>query len=343
MMLAGAAELGLVSGKLKSEWWKLCVPAAFAVAGAAFLIHEANPWLYSRSAFVHHACGWIAADRRAVPARGGVQAALAAVRHRLRDRVHRGRGRALQLPRRCTCVRAPQPLGGGGAPVKRLLLVAAVVALALPASASAHATLLQMSPAVGQRLAASPHVVRLTFDQSVTTLPNGIRVYDARGRLVSGAAHGAADSPRAIEVTLQRLPRGAYTVRWSDDLERQPRRARRVHVRRPREGPGAEPGVRRDRPDDLRAHRPLAVLHLPRAADGRSRVPAVRASRRHHAGGGAAVLPAHRRGRGRGARGRDRRVPAAGARTRFSCRSRRSCTATCRPSRTTPGSARRSW
>ena len=59
MMLAGAAELALISGKLKSEWWKLCVPLAFAVSGAAFLIHEANPWLYSRSAFVHHACGWI--------------------------------------------------------------------------------------------------------------------------------------------------------------------------------------------------------------------------------------------------------------------------------------------
>ena len=59
MMLAGAAELGLVSGKLKSEWWRLCVPLAFAVSGAAFLIHEANPWLYARSAFVHHACGWI--------------------------------------------------------------------------------------------------------------------------------------------------------------------------------------------------------------------------------------------------------------------------------------------
>jgi hypothetical protein len=58
MMLAGAAELGLVSGKLRSELWKLAVPAAFAVSGAAFLIHEANPWLYSRSAFVHHVCGW---------------------------------------------------------------------------------------------------------------------------------------------------------------------------------------------------------------------------------------------------------------------------------------------
>lgn len=58
MMLAGAAELGLVSGKLRSDWWKLAVPAMFAVSGAAFLIHEANPWLYSRSAFVHHVCGW---------------------------------------------------------------------------------------------------------------------------------------------------------------------------------------------------------------------------------------------------------------------------------------------
>ncbi|HKP18033.1 MAG TPA: hypothetical protein VJT84_06100 [Gaiellaceae bacterium] len=58
MMLAGAAELGLVRGKLRSELWKLAVPVSFAVSGAAFLIHEANPWLYSRSAFVHHACGW---------------------------------------------------------------------------------------------------------------------------------------------------------------------------------------------------------------------------------------------------------------------------------------------
>ncbi len=58
MMLAGAAELGLASGKLRSEWWRLCVPLAFAVSGSAFLIHETNPWLYSRSAFIHHVCGW---------------------------------------------------------------------------------------------------------------------------------------------------------------------------------------------------------------------------------------------------------------------------------------------
>jgi len=60
LMLAGAAELGLVSGKLTSRWWYLCSAAGLAVAGIAFLIHEQNPWLFSRAAFLHHALGWTA-------------------------------------------------------------------------------------------------------------------------------------------------------------------------------------------------------------------------------------------------------------------------------------------
>jgi len=58
MMLAGAAQLGLVRGKLKSRLWELTVPLALAVSGAAFLIHEQNGWLFSRSAFLHHVMGW---------------------------------------------------------------------------------------------------------------------------------------------------------------------------------------------------------------------------------------------------------------------------------------------
>jgi hypothetical protein len=58
MMLAGAAQLGLVSGKLESELWQLTVPLALVVSGAAFLVHEQNGWLWSRSAFVHHFLGW---------------------------------------------------------------------------------------------------------------------------------------------------------------------------------------------------------------------------------------------------------------------------------------------
>jgi hypothetical protein len=58
MMLSGAAELALVRGKLRDERWKLTTALAFAVSGAAFLIHEQNGWLFSRAAFLHHAIGW---------------------------------------------------------------------------------------------------------------------------------------------------------------------------------------------------------------------------------------------------------------------------------------------
>ena len=58
MMLAGAAELGLARGKLKSPYWALTVTLAFAVSGAAMLVHEQQPWLFSRSAFLHHLSGW---------------------------------------------------------------------------------------------------------------------------------------------------------------------------------------------------------------------------------------------------------------------------------------------
>ena len=57
-MAMGAVELALVRGKISSRWWKLVSAAALAVTGAAFLIHEQNPWLFARSAFLHHALGW---------------------------------------------------------------------------------------------------------------------------------------------------------------------------------------------------------------------------------------------------------------------------------------------
>ncbi len=58
LMLAGGAELGLVHGRLRSPWWRLTWPLAFAVTGAAFLVHEQNTWWFARSAFLHHLLGW---------------------------------------------------------------------------------------------------------------------------------------------------------------------------------------------------------------------------------------------------------------------------------------------
>ncbi len=58
LMLAGAAELGLVRGKLHSRYWRLTMPLAFLVSGTAFLIHEQNGWFFARAAFLHHVLGW---------------------------------------------------------------------------------------------------------------------------------------------------------------------------------------------------------------------------------------------------------------------------------------------
>jgi len=95
----------------------------------------------------------------------------------------------------------------------RKLLAVALLALALPAAASAHATLIKTEPVYGKRVERSPSLVRLYFDESVDVLPNAIRVYNAKGRLLSGPTLATADK-RIIDAPVARLPRGGYTVRW---------------------------------------------------------------------------------------------------------------------------------
>ena len=95
----------------------------------------------------------------------------------------------------------------------RRLTAVALLALAFPAAASAHATLLQTTPTFGHRVERAPTNVRLDFDQSVKALPDAIRVYDSQGRLVSGRARPGHDR-RIVVAPLEHLRRGAYTVRW---------------------------------------------------------------------------------------------------------------------------------
>jgi hypothetical protein len=58
-MIAGGVQLSVVRGKLVHPAWSLVTAGALLVAGSAFLIHEQNGWLFSRSAFLHHAIGWV--------------------------------------------------------------------------------------------------------------------------------------------------------------------------------------------------------------------------------------------------------------------------------------------
>ena len=58
LMIAGGAELGVVRGKLHSQYWRLTSAGALLVSGTAFLVHEQNGWFFARAAFLHHALGW---------------------------------------------------------------------------------------------------------------------------------------------------------------------------------------------------------------------------------------------------------------------------------------------
>jgi hypothetical protein len=58
-LVAGAVQLALVRGKLASPQWSLVPGVALLLSGISFLVHEQNDLLYSRSAFLHHAIGWL--------------------------------------------------------------------------------------------------------------------------------------------------------------------------------------------------------------------------------------------------------------------------------------------
>ncbi len=58
-MIAGGVQIAVVRGSLTSPRWSLVTAAALFLTGVSFLVHEQNPWLFSRSAFLHHAVGWV--------------------------------------------------------------------------------------------------------------------------------------------------------------------------------------------------------------------------------------------------------------------------------------------
>jgi hypothetical protein len=57
-MIAGGMQLAAVRGKVRAESASVVTAAVLLVSAVAFLVHEPNSWLYSRSAFLHHAIGW---------------------------------------------------------------------------------------------------------------------------------------------------------------------------------------------------------------------------------------------------------------------------------------------
>ncbi len=94
--------------------------------------------------------------------------------------------------------------------MRRALLVA-LVALAFPAGASAHATLQSTTPKFGTEQQKAPVLIRLHFDQHVKILPGAIKVLNGVGRNFAGTA--AAEGNDVI-ASVRPLKLGVYTVRW---------------------------------------------------------------------------------------------------------------------------------
>src|SRR5436305_2113232 len=125
-------------------------------------------------------------------------------------RIRRGLDPAVRRPRRRARLRAPLAARRGAAPM-RAFLVTVAVALAFPALASAHATLRSTTPTFGTELQRGPTTIRLHFDQSVTLLPDAVRVLNGVGRNFAGLARVEGTD---VVANVRPLKLGAYTVRW---------------------------------------------------------------------------------------------------------------------------------
>lgn len=95
-----------------------------------------------------------------------------------------------------------------------VLGLAVGLALALPATASAHAVLTSTQPDSDAVVAESPRRVELRFNEAVEGALGAIRVYDGEGREVAGGKP-LRTAPEQVAIAIEdTLQRGTYTVTW---------------------------------------------------------------------------------------------------------------------------------
>lgn len=96
--------------------------------------------------------------------------------------------------------------------VAALLLVVPVALVVLAGPAAAHATLDSTTPAASQQLKTSPKQVTLTFDETVTTTPSSVRLFDGNGtRVETGRVERRGHE---VRVSVPTLDDGTYIVTW---------------------------------------------------------------------------------------------------------------------------------
>ncbi len=96
-----------------------------------------------------------------------------------------------------------------------LLGLVAAAALALPASAWAHAALIQTVPEASRTINRAPTEVRLRYSEPIEARFAIVSVSDAAGHdVTSGEPAGGPGSPQALVTPLKHIPEGWYLVFW---------------------------------------------------------------------------------------------------------------------------------
>ena len=105
--------------------------------------------------------------------------------------------------------------GRGGAVVLLALVLVALVGLALPGHAHAHALLVRSDPPINGALRESPTEVRLFMSEPLQRDFSDASILDAQGRRVDfGEVAFDAYDPTALSIPVPRLAPGIYTVAW---------------------------------------------------------------------------------------------------------------------------------
>jgi copper transport protein len=98
--------------------------------------------------------------------------------------------------------------------VRRVVVAAVLVALAVPSTTFAHVILESSRPATQSRVDSPPTEIRLRFNQPVAITSGAIQVLAPDGAVLSGSARTTAGG-HVIVAPISRIARGAgYTVRW---------------------------------------------------------------------------------------------------------------------------------
>jgi copper transport protein len=97
--------------------------------------------------------------------------------------------------------------------IRRALLAALLALLALPAAASAHATLMGTVPARGAQLKQAPPRVELRFDEAVEAAFGSLKVFDGDGNPVRTGAATSRGTRVAVKLP-PGLKDGTYTVTY---------------------------------------------------------------------------------------------------------------------------------